>query len=271
MTDRPDLTCSRSSASSERRLAVRSSKVELPAAALTAPPAAVDWFAKLTVPLGMYGNDQVGDCVVAAIHPRTSWSLGAPRTRPGPPSRADHPGRAELLLVDQHRPRGPGLVTQTPWEAAQPQGSPLQAARVRDGSTAERGERPRGSLAFSSRTILSVEVDRAQYYRRSSGITCLARPSWATTASRPARSALPPIATGIATWGYVAELTDAYVASKIQAVDGHHLALGLQRPAERDGRQAGADFKALTGRTLPPQVLPPTPARPRPPPTHTAT
>jgi hypothetical protein len=32
-------------------------KLELPAAALTAPPPAVDWFSKLTVPLGMYGND----------------------------------------------------------------------------------------------------------------------------------------------------------------------------------------------------------------------
>jgi len=80
MTDGRSDGCSRSSASSRdgSRSVFRSSS---PGRALTAPPAAVDWFAKLTVPLGMYGNDQVGDLRVAPSS-TTSWSLGG-ATHPG--------------------------------------------------------------------------------------------------------------------------------------------------------------------------------------------
>lgn len=269
MTDQPDLTLQPKLGLLPNDGSRPFLKVELPAAALTAPPAAVDWFAKLTVPLGMYGNDQVGDCVVAAIiHDLlVTWCATHPgQVPPRVPTTQDALNFYWSINTD-HVDRG--LVTQTALERLLAAGiagyKPLAFATV-DLSVAN----VRAITAFFVSAILSVEVDRAQYYPAKLWDYVPGSPFLGYHGISSGSLGSAPDRTGIATWGYVAELTDAYVASKIQAVDVIIWPWVYNALPSETADKLAADFKALTGRTLPPQVLPPTPGPTPPPPTHTA-
>ena len=234
-------------------------KVELPAAALTAPPAAVDWFAKLTVPLGMYGNDQVGDCVVAAfIHDLlVTWCATHPgQVPPRVPTTQDALNFYWSINTD-HVDRG--LMTQTALEKLLATGiggyKPLCFATVDLSVT-----NVRAITAFFVSAILSVEIDQADYYPAKLLDYVPGSPFLGYHGISSGSLASGPDRTGIATWGYVAQLTDAYITHKIQAVDVIIWPWVYNALPSETADKLAADFKALTGRTLPPQVLPTPPS-----------
>jgi len=193
-------------------------KLELPAAALTAPPPAVDWFSKLTVPLGMYGNDQVGDCVAAAIiHDYlVSWCATHPgQTPPVVPTTQDALDFYWSINTD-HVDRG--LVTQTALEKLLANGicgiKPLAFATV-DLSVVN----VRAVTGFFVSAILSVEIDQAQYYPAKLWDDVPGSPFLGYHGISSGSLAANPDRAGIATWGYVAQLTDAYITNKVNEVD----------------------------------------------------
>jgi len=239
-------------------------KIELPAVALTTPPPAVDWFSTLTVPLGMYGNDQVGDCVVAAIiHDLlVSWCATHPGQKPPRVPTTQDALNFYWSINTDHVDRG--LVVQTALDYLLANGidgyKPLCFATVPLNVT-----NVRAITGFFVSAIIACEIDQSQYI--GTLWDDVASPLVGYHAVSTGQMSAAPDRVGAASWGYVVEMTDAYVVNKVQEVDviiwpWVYNAL----PAETAAKLA-ADFQALTGRTLPPQVLPPVTPPPPPAPT----
>ena len=227
--------------------------IELPAAALTTPPAAVDWFSKLTVPLGMYANDQYGDCVVAAIiHDLlVSWCATHPGQKPPRvPTDTDALSFYWALNPD-HVDRGlsvqqaldyllaHGIAGYTPLCFAT---VPLNVANVR------------AVTGFFVSAIIACEIDQSQYNSKTWDDVISALIGYHAVCTGQMSAA--PDRVGAASWGYIVEMTDAYLTNKVQEVDVIIWPWVYNALPSETADKLAADFKALTGRTLPPQVLP---------------
>jgi hypothetical protein len=232
-------------------------KLELPAVALTTPPAAVDWFAGLSVPLGMYGNDQVGDCMVAAIvHDLlVTWCATHPGQKPPRIPTTQDALNFYWSINTDHVDRG--LMTQTALEKLLATGiagyKPLAFATV-DLSVGN----VRAVTGFFVSAILSVEVDQSQYNGKL--WDNVVSPFLGYHGISTGQMSAAPNRVGAASWGYIVELTDAYITHKIQAVDVIIWPWVYNALPSETADKLAADFHALTGRTLPSQVLPTPPA-----------
>ena len=226
------------------------------------PARPVDWFAALGVPLGMYGNDKVGDCVVAMIiHDYLlSWSAMNPgKALPYLPTTQDALDFYWSINTD-HVDRG--LSLQTALEKLLKSGlagipKPLAFARMPHDANSLRV-----ATSYFVSASIAVEIDAAQMY-----------PSrlWDYVPNSPVQGghgvctgqlALAPAPrTGVATWGYRAEMTDAYIGHKVVEAWLVIWPWVYDALSAESAAQLAADFHSLTGGTLPPQVLPaPAPA-----------
>ena len=232
-------------------------------------PVAADHFGKVrSWVLGE--NDQYGDCgPVSMANNRllvTTYLTGQPVTV----SQADIFDlykRSGNPTFDPKDPGGPGdggVDMQTMLEAAVAGGiagvKPIAFAKVNVGSLNEL----RDAVAIFGSLLLGVTLDKAQQAQTDAGLWDYKSSSiWGGHAILTGRYSEAPDRTAVITWANVVDMTDAFMAHQLDEAwaviwPEHFGSLAFMSGV--DIATLAADFRALTGRTLPVPAPAPAPA-----------
>jgi hypothetical protein len=223
------------------------------AAVLTPPPSHIDYFAK-TPSLPIWGNDKYGDCVCAAIAHDLEVTSAVLTGRPIMVTTADvldlywrvnpdHVDRGCVLQVALEKTLAGGIGGH----------KPLCFAKFTPSLTGLRAV----TADFVS-ALIAVEIDKAQEYPAKLW-DAVKSPYAGGHGVCTGRFSSGPDRMGVATWGYIADMTDSFVASKVG--EGWIIVWPWVYNAltSETAAQLAADYQILTGRALPPQAIPPTP------------
>ncbi|HEY4895214.1 MAG TPA: hypothetical protein VII01_03915 [Solirubrobacteraceae bacterium] len=213
----------------------------------------------------MDGNDQYGDCVLAAIAHNltlvTTWLGSAPVV----------PTTAQCLTLYSQSSNPPfdpvtgandyGTVAQFALEALAQHGiagrKPVAFATVPNDL-----ESLRAATAIFGSVLFMVTIDAAQEYPARLWDSVPGSSYVGGHGVMGGRYSEAPDRMGLVTWGYIADMTDAFIASQLGETwvviwPEHFGTKAFQQGV--DLATLAADYKALTGRTLPVPPPPPPP------------